>query len=114
KSSIMNALYRLTEVEDGLITIDGLNIADMGLFDLRLRLLIIPQDPVLFQGSIRKNLDPFNDYNDEVLWDALRRLGLLDETTMIRIRNSKYDPSRSVGYEDLHKFHLDQMVDDDG
>ncbi|CAN3362979.1 oligomycin resistance ATP-dependent permease Yor1p [Diutina catenulata] len=114
KSSIMNALYRLTEVEDGSITIDGLNIADMGLFDLRSRLSIIPQDPVLFQGSIRKNLDPFNDYNDEVLWDALRRSGLLDETTMIRIRNSKYDPSRSVGYEDLHKFHLDQMVDDDG
>ncbi|CAN3377209.1 oligomycin resistance ATP-dependent permease Yor1p [Diutina rugosa] len=113
KSSIMNALYRLTELEDGSITIDGLNIADIGLFDLRSRLSIIPQDPVLFQGTVRKNLDPFNQYNDEVLWDALRRSGLLDEATMIRIRNSKYDPD-SYGYEDLHRFHLDQMVDDEG
>jgi ABC-type multidrug transport system fused ATPase/permease subunit len=114
KSSIMNALYRLTEVERGTISIDGLNIADMGLFDLRSRLSIIPQDPVLFQGTVRKNLDPFKEYTDDTLWDALRRSGLLDAVTVQRIRNTKYNPHKNVRYEDLHKFHLDQLVDDEG
>lgn len=114
KSSIMNALYRLTEVETGKITIDGLDVSDMGLFDLRSRLSIIPQDPVLFQGTIRKNLDPFQEFTDDTLWDALRRSGLLDEFTVDRIRNTKYDPKNDYNYEDLHKFHLDQIVDNEG
>ncbi|CUM67184.1 uncharacterized protein PRCAT00004877001 [Priceomyces carsonii] len=114
KSSIMTALYRLTELEQGSIFIDGLNIADMGLYDLRSHLSIIPQDPVLFQGSIRKNLDPFNQSNDNVLWDALRRSGVVDADTANRIRHTKYDPDNNVTYDNLHKFHLDQFVQDDG
>ncbi|KAK6454593.1 uncharacterized protein RJT20DRAFT_130772 [Scheffersomyces xylosifermentans] len=114
KSSIMTALYRLTEVDEGAITIDGLDIANMGLHDLRSRLSIIPQDPVLFQGSIRKNLDPFGEYSENTLWDALRRSGLLDEHTIHHVRQTRYDPENGIGYEDLHKFHLDQVVEDDG
>lgn len=114
KSSIMTALYRLTELEQGNIIIDGLNIADMGLYDLRSRLSIIPQDPVLFQGSIRKNLDPFGEYSDDLLWDTLRRSGLIDSGVLFKVRSTKYDPKNNVGYEDLHKFHLDQVVEDAG
>lgn len=114
KSSIMTALYRLTELELGSITIDGLNIADMGLYDLRSRLSIIPQDPVLFNGTIRKNLDPFGTYDDKILWDALRRCGLVEAFQLEKVRMTKYDPKHHVTYDDLHKFHLDQMVDDEG
>ncbi|KAK6204305.1 P-loop containing nucleoside triphosphate hydrolase protein [Scheffersomyces amazonensis] len=114
KSSIMTALYRLTELEKGSISIDGIDIANLGLCDLRSKLSIIPQDPVLFQGTLRKNLDPFESYGDKVLLDALRRSGLLDEQSMEIVRRTKYDPKNEVGYDDLHKFHLDQLVDDDG
>ncbi len=51
--------------------IDGINISDIGLHQLRSRLTIIPQDPVLFSGTIRTNLDPFNAYSDEQLWNSL-------------------------------------------
>lgn len=114
KSSIMCALYRLVELDQGSITIDGLNIADMGLYDLRSKLSIIPQDPVLFQGTIRKNLDPFNESTDEKLWDALRRSGLVEASTLYKIKNTKLDQHNNIGYENLHKFHLDQLVADDG
>lgn len=114
KSSIMTALYRLTELETGSIFIDGLNIADMGLFDLRSNLSIIPQDPVLFQGSIRKNLDPFDQYQDSLLWDTLKRAGLFDEFSLQRARTTRYNPAKDVGYDDLHKFHLDQLVEEAG
>lgn len=114
KSSIMTALYRLVELNEGSIVIDGLNVADMGLYDLRSKLSIIPQDPVLFQGTIRKNLDPFNESTDEKLWDALRRSGLIDVSQLSRIKNTKLDQHRNIGYESLHKFHLDQLVADDG
>lgn len=111
KSSIMTGLYRLSEVESGSITIDGLDISQMGLRDLRLKLLIIPQDPVLFQGTIRKNLDPFREYADEVLWDSLRRSGLIDEDVLERVKATKL---LDGNYDQLHKFHLDQTVEDEG
>ncbi|KAG7195029.1 uncharacterized protein KQ657_004142 [Scheffersomyces spartinae] len=113
KSSIMTALYRLANIETGTIRIDGLDITKLGLYDLRSRLSIIPQDPVLFQGTIRKNLDPFNDYDDEVLWSALRRAGLLDYLTIERYGHYKLD-GKHITSEDLPKFHLDQVVDDEG
>ena len=61
KSSIMSALFRLTELSGGQIRIDGIDIATVGLHDLRSRLAIIPQDPTLFKGTIRSNLDPFHE-----------------------------------------------------
>lgn len=80
KSSIMQALFRLVELSGGSITIDGLNISKLGLHDLRSRLAIIPQDPTLFKGTIRSNLDPFNEHTDAELWSALRKADLASES----------------------------------
>jgi len=77
KSSIMSALFRLTELSGGSIKIDGIDISTVGLHDLRSRLAIIPQDPALFKGTIRSNLDPFNEHNDLELWSALRSAYLI-------------------------------------
>ena len=70
KSSLIASLFRLAESE-GQIIIDGIDIKTIGLHELRSKVSIIPQDPVLFVGSLRKNLDPFNEYDDMQLWNAL-------------------------------------------
>ncbi|KAJ5811897.1 ABC transporter integral membrane type 1 [Penicillium riverlandense] len=82
KSSIMSALFRLTELSGGTIKIDGINIATVGLNDLRSRLAIIPQDPALFRGTIRSNLDPFNEHEDLELWTALRQAYLVGQDSV--------------------------------
>ncbi|KAM4531012.1 multidrug resistance-associated protein 1 isoform 2-T2 [Odontesthes bonariensis] len=71
KSSLTLGLFRIIEAAEGQILIDGVNIAKLGLHDLRSRITIIPQDPVLFSGSLRMNLDPFDSYSDEEVWRAL-------------------------------------------
>ncbi|XP_019190633.1 PREDICTED: ABC transporter C family member 2-like isoform X2 [Ipomoea nil] len=76
KSSMFNALFRLVELESGRIIIDECDISKLGLLDLRKVLGIIPQSPVLFSGSVRFNLDPFNEHNDADLWEALERAHL--------------------------------------
>jgi len=71
KSSLTLALFRMIEPVDGRIEIDGVDISRIGLHDLRQGLTIIPQEPVLFSGSLRFNLDPFNKHNDSELWQVL-------------------------------------------
>lgn len=76
KSSLTLALFRIIEADGGCIEIDGTNIADLQLEQLRSRLTIVPQDPVLFSGDMRMNLDPFNAYTDFQVWEALRNAHL--------------------------------------
>ncbi|KAM6956767.1 ATP-binding cassette sub-family C member 2 [Aplochiton taeniatus] len=71
KSSLTNCLFRIIEAAEGHIFIDGMDIAKIGLHDLRNRLTIIPQDPVLFSGTLRMNLDPFESFSDEDIWRVL-------------------------------------------
>jgi len=71
KSSLTLALFRLIEPAGGTIVIDTLDTVKLGLHQLRSKLTIIPQDPVLFSGSLRMNLDPFEKYSDEAVWKAL-------------------------------------------
>ncbi|XP_022879360.1 ABC transporter C family member 2-like isoform X2 [Olea europaea var. sylvestris] len=78
KSSMLNALFRIVELEKGRILIDDCDIGKFGLTDVRKVLGIIPQSPVLFSGTVRFNLDPFNEHNDADLWEALERAHLKD------------------------------------
>ncbi|XP_042683720.1 multidrug resistance-associated protein 1 isoform X1 [Centrocercus urophasianus] len=71
KSSLTLGLFRINEAAEGEIIIDGINIAKIGLHDLRFKITIIPQDPVLFSGSLRMNLDPFDQHSDEDIWRSL-------------------------------------------
>ena len=79
KSSILQTLFRMTEIEKmpgSEITIDGVDISSIGLNLLRRNLAIIPQTPVVFTGQIRRNLDPFNEFTDFELWQTLEEVGL--------------------------------------
>lgn len=78
KSSVLSLILRLFEYEAGTITIDGVDISSISLTTLRSAIAVIPQDPVLFSGTIRFNLDPFSSYTDLQLHDVLRRCGLHD------------------------------------
>ncbi|KAJ3234486.1 hypothetical protein HDU81_001373 [Chytriomyces hyalinus] len=76
KSSIITALFRLVEYDEGTIEVDGVNVASLDLTVLRSSLAIIPQAPVLFDGTIRSNLDPFSNKSDDDLWTVLERCSL--------------------------------------
>jgi ATP-binding cassette subfamily C (CFTR/MRP) protein 4 len=77
KSSLISALFRLYDFE-GTIFIDGIDIKAVLLHTLRSRIAIIPQEPILFLGTLRHNLDPFNEYEDPHLWNALEDVELKD------------------------------------
>ena len=76
KSSFIQTLFRMGTLVHGQIIIDHIDIASVGLDDVRRRISIIPQDPVLFTGTMRTNLDQFGDYSDAEIWHALEQVCL--------------------------------------
>lgn len=76
KSTMLATLLRLVEVSEGSVLIDGVDVATLGLETLRHAIAVIPQEPTLFSGKLRDNLDPFGEHADEALWTALRRARL--------------------------------------
>ncbi|XP_057520187.1 ABC transporter C family member 8-like [Amaranthus tricolor] len=85
KTTLINTLFCLVEPESGGIVIDGLNICYIGLKDLRMKLSIISQEPTLFKGSVRLNLDPLGLYSDQDIWVALEKCQL--KATISRLLN---------------------------
>ncbi|TFY77333.1 hypothetical protein EWM64_g6678 [Hericium alpestre] len=130
KSSIMTALFRIVDLMSGSIIIDGVDISKLGLEDVRKGLAIIPQDPILFSGTLRSNLDPFGLHDDARLWDALRRSYLVDDLKPIpAIMESDRKPSpETIEVLDLDddklptgastpmgpRFTLDSPIEDEG
>lgn len=97
-------MFRLS-YNDGAIIIDGRDTQTMGLHDLRSKISIIPQEPVLFSGSMRYNLDPFDEYEDEKLWAALEEVNLKDNISEmaagLQSRISEGGGNFSVGQRQL-------------
>ncbi|EQC40658.1 hypothetical protein SDRG_01736 [Saprolegnia diclina VS20] len=101
KSSLVVALLRLVEVEAGHIEIDGVDLRTLGLHDVRDRIAIIPQDPVLFSGTVRSNLDPFDRFDDDALWTSLKRAHLDTKVTRLDAIVDERGVNFSVGERQL-------------
>ncbi|KAJ6326174.1 hypothetical protein OIU78_013303 [Salix suchowensis] len=104
KSSILNALFRLTPICSGCIVVDGLDITDVPVRDLRPHFAVVPQSPFLFEGSLRDNLDPFQMNNDLKIWDILEKCHVKEEVESaggLDIHIKESGSSFSVGQRQL-------------
>lgn len=82
KTTLVSTLFRLVEPTEGKIVVDGIDISTIGLHDLRSNFGIIPQDPILFHGSVRFNLDPLSEHSDKDIWEVKDNLILFDVTPL--------------------------------
>ncbi|CAG8606010.1 17882_t:CDS:10 [Rhizophagus irregularis] len=101
KSTISLSLFRFIEPSDGKIFIDGIDTSTIGIEDLRSRLTIIPQDPILFSGTIRSNLDVFSQYEEYELYDSLRRVHLLPSSENEQSSTTLSDDDNVNVFKDL-------------
>jgi ABC-type multidrug transport system fused ATPase/permease subunit len=116
KSSIMVSLFRMSELSGGTIKIDGVDVSKIGLNDLRSGISIIPQDPLLFSGTLRTNIDPFNTRSDAELYDALKRAHLVSSgvprLSMGDIPSGAQTPVTGAGGQ--RRFTLDTVIEEEG
>lgn len=118
KSTCASALLRFVDPYEGSISIEGIDIRTLGIHDVRSRVSYIPQDPVLFKGTVRGNLDPFNRYSDEECLDALVRVRLARPTTAAAMAQAA-DETESVfrdgdDAETTKELTLDTTVNEGG
>ena len=111
----MQTLFRIVEITSGSIEVDGIDIAKIGLADLRKKIAILPQDAFLFAGTVRSNLDPFGEHQDAELYDALKRAWLVDQDQpapgaggAAAASPTAATPSNST------RFTLDLVIEDEG
>ena len=106
KSTIITAFFRFLDPESGSIKIDGVDITKIGLRNLRQAITIIPQDPTLFAGTIRSNLDPFEQYTDADIFAALKRVNLINSNEQTpSSSSSSAAAAMAVAEENQNKFH---------
>jgi ABC-type multidrug transport system fused ATPase/permease subunit len=113
KSTIITALFRFLDPETGSIKIDDIDITTIGLNTLRKSITIIPQDPTLFTGTIKSNLDPFDQYTDHQIFEALKRVNLITESDISKQQRSS--ATASSDEENANKFlNLNNEVSEGG
>ncbi|KAG5417560.1 hypothetical protein I9W82_005196 [Candida metapsilosis] len=115
KSSLTLALFRIIEATGGNIEIDGINISEIGLYDLRHHLTIIPQDAHTFKASVRENLDPFEEYTDERLWKVLELAHLKEHVEKMETDPTEEEKQKSKNPDELPKKRgLDAQIENGG